>query len=275
VEPAGERFRLGRVVARSVAIWGRSLPLVLALVLVVHIPRVAIVEAASQQLSLDPAEPLGSRPFLRFVLISLGQQLLGTLFENLSLAPVIFAVYARLRRRPATFLESVRGSLRRAVPVLRASLGLFLLEILLSMASFALWWRLIHSTLDMTDGLVLAISYGTYVLALAIFSPLWVVVPAAIADEGRQPFRASWRLTRHHRVAVFSLQLLIFGASSGSFLLLGDALSDLPQLLAKVVSWTLNLLSVSLTAVFVAVSYHALKMEKEGVDVSTLEEVFA
>lgn len=40
----GERFRVGRVVARSFAIWARELPLLLAIALVVHAPRVAAVE---------------------------------------------------------------------------------------------------------------------------------------------------------------------------------------------------------------------------------------
>jgi hypothetical protein len=39
--------------------------------------------------------------------------------------------------------------------------------------------------------------------------------------------------------------------------------------------WVLELLVVSLSAVFAAVGYHALRLEKEGVDVSKLAKTFA
>lgn len=54
---------------------------------------------------------------------------------------------------------------------------------------------------------------------------------------------------------------------------LGSA--DLPLLARRGIWWTQDLLAVSLTAVFAAVGYHALRLEKEGVDVSDLERIFA
>lgn len=152
--PIGERFRLGRVVARSLSIWARELPLLLALALVVHAPRVACVE--SLHLAIPEPPPFESRanpradmdayveglyPWLRrAVPIEIASSLMGALFRDLSLAVVIFAVYARLRGEQVAIGASLRRGLRRFFPVLRVSLCLFLFRATLSSGGWLLSW---------------------------------------------------------------------------------------------------------------------------------------
>jgi hypothetical protein len=283
----GERFRLGRVVARSFAIWGREMPLLLAIAFVVHAPRVVCVElvdlAVPEFPGVEDGGDLDADSFIdrvdrwlwRAVPVQLASFLLGTLFADLSLALVVFAVYARLRGQKATFGESVRGGVRRILPVLRVSLCLFVLAAGLGFGAWLLAWKLIR----LGHLVAAALLAGLPMLALIklLLSPFWVAVPAAVVEEPRKLLRRSVRLARGHRLAVCAVVLLLYAVDwgSGRLLWLGLGSADLPGLAWKGIGWAQDLLMVSLKAVFAAVGYHALRLEKEGVDVSDLERVFA
>jgi cell division protein FtsB len=303
----GEPFRFGRVVGRSFAIWWRELPLLLALALLVHAPRKA---AEKGLMLLMPEPPRREAPpdgetapgetapdrvlgrihalqraaadsdrlrawYKRAAPLLLAASLLGTLFTDLSIALVIFAVCARLRGRPAGFRESVRGGLRRTLPVLRVAFLLFLLRLALWLgASLAVVYLVFHA-IGLVGHILLLWRVAAYSIVILLLSPFWVAAPAAVVEEPRRLLRRSWRLTRGHRIAVPAIVLLHYGFDWGSARLLRLVSADLPWLARTAVWWTQDLLAVSLAAVLAAVGYHALRLEKEGVDVSKLEEVFA
>jgi len=290
--PVGERFRLGRVVARSFAIWARELPLLLALALVVHAPCVAAVEClASAEAKFPEAEaaaPGSSAPaddtreygekvsqWLRQTdRIQKASLHLQWLFAHLSLAFVTFAVCARLRGQRAGLRESVRGGLRRLVPVLHVSLCLVILEAALYWGFFSVLWPLVLRSDDSIDRMLPYWPLASVSVVALLLSQFWVAVPAAVVEEPRRLLRRSWRLTGGHRLGVATIALLVFAVDWGTDRLIAVASTGLPVPVRKGIWWTEDLLVVSLTAVFAAVGYHALRLEKEGVDVSDLERVF-
>lgn len=102
-------------------------------------------------------------------------------------------------------------------------------------------------------------------------------MPAAVVEEPRKLLRRSFRLTRGHRLAVCAVVLLLHAIDwgSGRLLRIGLGSASLPRLARSAIWWTEDLLVVSLAAVLAAVGYRALRLEKDGVDVSDLERVFA
>jgi hypothetical protein len=267
------------VVARSFSIWGRELPVLLALALVVHAPRVACAELLEWIWPDPPPDRFEVNRWLRdMAQIWLTRSLLDGLFWSLSVALVIFAVYARLQGRTARVAECVRGGLRRVLPVLRVSVCLLLAEtVMLCGAMLVLWsmsswgsstafWFLLYWA-DLWIPLMIAV----------LLSPFWVAaVPAAVVEKPGKLLRRSWSLTRGHRFAVCAIVLLLFAIDWASVrLIVQEVPEDVPSLAWKCIWWTQELLMVSLGAVFAAVGYHALRLEKEGVDVSDLEKVFA
>jgi len=289
LDTLSRRFRGGRIVARSFAIWGRDLLLLLALGAVVQAPRVACVEALGLAVPDPPRYERSSdgqwnaESYLgrveswlrRAVPIGLASSLLGKFFRDLCIAVVVFAVYARLRGERAAFGKSVAGGLGRLFPVLRVSLCLFLLRAV----PYAAWWSVGYYTLRHQPTLVSVrlMTLPIAPLVALLLSPLWVAVPAAVIERSGGYLRRSWRLTRGHRLAIGGIVLLLYAIDWGSTRLLRLGLSslDLPRLVLRSIGWTQDLLVVSLAAVFAAVVYHALRLEKEGVDVSELEQVFA
>ena len=92
-----------------------------------------------------------------------------------------------------------------------------------------------------------------------------------------RPARTDHPRPRRLPAIIGAIVLLVYAVEWGSSLLLNLCLGsiDLPRLAWKSIWWTQDLLVVSLAAVFAAVAYHALRLEKEGVDVSELTQVFA
>jgi len=112
------------------------------------------------------------------------------------------------------------------------------------------------------------------VRSLFLLSPFWVAVPAAVVERSRSFLRRSWILTRGRRLQVFSILLILYAIDWGVGRLYGVVADGLPTLLRVAVWWTQDLLLVALAAVLAVVGYHALRLEKDGVDASDLVEVF-
>jgi len=110
-------------------------------------------------------------------------------------------------------------------------------------------------------------------LSSLLLGSLWMAVPAAVAEGSGALLRRSWTLTRGHRLAVGMILLLVHAVDRASLELLALAWKG-PPWLGHVIWWAQDLLVVLLSAVLAAVTYHALRLEKESVDVSDLADVF-
>ena len=277
---AQEPFHLGRVIGRSFSIWRRDLVLLFVLVLVVSSPR--ILYSVYRTLVPPVAVPMPlpddlTESFLSWagplLLRSTGMALVRSLFLYLSQAVVIFAVYQRLRGRGATFGESFRGGLRRVGPVVRVALALF---VLVTSVWLVFWFA--FTVLESPHVSLTLVKFTPYVvplLGLLLLSPFWVAVPAAVVERSRSFLRRSWILTRGRRLQVFLILVIVHAIDWGIGRLYIVVEPDLPTPLSMAVWWTQDLLLVALAAVIAVVGYHALRLEKDGVDASDLAEVFA
>jgi len=278
MESAQEPLRVGRVIGRSFSIWRRNLVLLFLLALVVSSPR--ILYAVYLELVLPPLPPTVLPPpsafdegflawYAPYLLEPTVIRLMRSLFIHLSEAVVIFAVYQRLRGEAAMFGESFRGGLRRIWPVVGVATTLFVLE-------FLIWLAVFYVVFDGLQSLVLALyfRYLAPLLSLLLLSPFWVAVPAAVVERSKSFLRRSWILTRGRRVRVYLILVIVHAIDWGVGRLYVVVMPDLPTPLRMAVWWTQDLLLVALAAVVAVVGYHALRLEKDGVDTSDLAEVF-
>jgi len=106
-------------------------------------------------------------------------------------------------------------------------------------------------------------------------TPFWVAVPAAVVDRDRSCLVRSWSLTRGFRVRVFAVLLLVAAIGYARRYLLWPLTTDLGFAARQTVTWAQELLVDSFAAVLAVVGYRALRLNKEGLDVTTLEEIFA
>jgi hypothetical protein len=249
---------------------------------VVHVPRAGCIELLRRLRpypsgpgpDVDDGEAVG-RWFLDVIPIWLTQTVVDTLFRDLTVAVVIFAVYARLRGRSARFGACVRGGALRVLPLVRVSLCLLLATIALTWGEALLLFQFVVRTETSATWLLAWTGLWIPVTVALLLSPFWVAVPAAIVEGPGPLLRRSWKLVHGHALAVCAILVLVRAIDWGSLQLLGLVATELPWPLTVAIEWGEELLIVSLSAVFAAVGYHALRLEKEGVDVSKLEEIFA
>jgi len=139
---------------------------------------------------------------------------------------------------------------------------------------------------------LLAAATGSAVVAVAVmpvsFIPLiyvwvmlWVTFPVAVIERrGLGSFRRSAQLTKGFRWRIFLLFILLFALGIGmalSMKAIGGALehSSLDQFAGGVaVEWLITGFTTALSAVVAAVSYHDLRVAKEGLDTDQIASVF-
>jgi hypothetical protein len=279
VADAGPRFRLGRVIGRSFRVWARNLPLLFALVLVVNLPYIVFHIIRVLYIRFDrlegplPHDTLGMIAWFGPVFLrNAGLGILRGLFARLSQAVVIFAVYRRLRGEAPALGGSLRGGLRRFGPVARVALVMLVLDAIVRAAYGVAILVGLHTRSFHIQSWFF---YGFDLLPLVLLSPFWVAVPAAVVDRGRIFLVRSWSLTRGYRLRIVGLLLFLYGLEWATAAALNPIAKDLARPARWTLWWTHELLFVSLAAVLAVVGYRALRLNKEGLDVTTLEEVFA
>jgi hypothetical protein len=233
-------FRLGSVISRSASILWRH---VLAFFVVGLIASWPIL----LQISILTAEPgdelaLSDVPWMLLVIILL------MVFSTVGQAIVIHAVFQDMRRGPVRLVESLNVALQR-------------------------FWPLIGLTLA---GLLTMVGLALLLVPGLIFATLWFVsLPACIVEQ-LGPWKSldrSRELTRGHRWKVFGLVLLLVIGSSVSSLV-GPWVTPTSAVVAVVGALMWNGIWTAFTAVTAIVTYHDLRMAKEGIDIEPIAVVF-
>jgi len=135
----------------------------------------------------------------------------------------------------------------------------------------------------LATGLIEALGLVFLVIpGLVAVAGLYVAQPAVVAEDGASPGSSvsrSWALTEGHRWGTLALVLLFQGLSVAVSLATGLLLEGLAA--APRAAWAVWLagqlvsaLTVALYGVAAAVTYHALRAEKEGVEAPALARVF-
>jgi len=274
-------FRIGRVISQSASVLTGNFPTLFLIGVITYLP-IQLAALWFTGLTRGGALPAGVSPaqigiaaiVFVFVLI---------LFSLFSQAVILHAAFQNMRYQPANISGSLKVGLRRFLPLLL--LGLVMIVLM------ALLMALVVVAVSMAAGLTVAISGNTaYTIvativavilglaAVAILYTMWFVAVAACVVERRGPFAAMGRsnqLTKGHRWKIFGLLILLILVSVLAALLIGLILTPLGStILTFIVNVVWSAISGAYYATAVAVSYHDLRVAKEGVDIEQIASVF-
>jgi hypothetical protein len=246
-------FRLGHVFSLAWSVFSRNFLTFILVTGVASLPSLLIPQPGPGN-PADPFANLGITLLAIFLAIVLG---------TLSQAIVLYGAFQVMRGRPVNLAESLRVGLRRFFPIVGLAICVPLLVFLASL-------------LFVVPGLILYV--------------MWFVAMPVCVVEQLGPFRSMGRsreLTKGHRWRIVGLQLvilipaLIVGSivaaimlatvGTGGFL---DMAAAIGTSLGRVVNLIWSAIWTAFYAIVIVVTYHDLRVAKEGVDTEQIAAVF-
>jgi uncharacterized membrane protein len=254
--PAGRfsrgEFRIGNVFSQAWSVFSRHFLTFILVTGIANLPPLLIPQ--STPTPDNPFANVGPGLFVLFLTIVLG---------TLSQAIVLYGAFQVMRGRPIDLAESARIGLRRFFPVVGLGISVALLCFLAAL-------------LLVIPGMILYV--------------MWFVATPVCVVEQLGPFRSMGRsreLTKGHRWKIFGLQLVILipalivggivGAvmlatvGTGGLLTMAHALSST---LGQVANLIWSAIWTAFYAITVVVTYHDLRVAKEGIDTEQIAAVF-
>jgi hypothetical protein len=232
-------FRVGQVLNRSFTLLSRNFLLFFVVTAVAALPNVLITQSTGRDISGASAGWLGLGTILTVVL------------QMLSQAIVLYGAFQDMRGRPIDLGEALRVALGRLLPII---------------------------------GVAICVSIGVFIGTLLLVIPglilmtMWYVATPVCVVEQKGPLASMGRsseLTKGHRWKIFGMILLvIIGGIIVSAILIGVlalAGSTVLEILGNLL-W--NGVWGAFYAIFAVVTYHDLRVAKEGVDVHQIASVF-
>ena len=232
-------FRVGQVLNRSFTLLSRNFLLFFVVTAVAALPNVLISQSTGRDISGASAGWIGVSTILTVVL------------QMLSQAIVLYGAFQDMRGRPIDLGEALRVALGRLLPII---------------------------------GVAICVSIGVFIGTLLLVIPglilmtMWYVATPVCVVEQKGPLSSMGRsseLTKGHRWKIFGMILLvIIGGVIVSAILIGVlalAGSTVLEILGNLL-W--NGVWGAFYAIFVVVTYHDLRVAKEGVDVHEIAAVF-
>jgi len=235
-------FRVGVVIGRSRSMLWRHFPSFLVVGLISSSP--ILLQTFTQTVELPDEEILSPLLWLIFILVSL------MVFTTFGQAVVIHAAFQGMRRGRVRLVESLNVALRSFWPLIGLALAGLLILV----------------------GLILLIVPGL------ILSTLWFVVLPACVVEQLGPWtslRRSRELTRGHRWKVLGLTvLLMIGTFAGGSVIESWVTAATSPTVGVVSDWMWTAIWTAFTATITIVTYHELRVAKEGTDIDQITGVF-
>jgi hypothetical protein len=264
---AGGDFRIGRVINRSVSILLRNFPAFFLLTLLASLPGLSISER------LDWATG--------------GAVALASLLLLYSYAVIIDATVQDMRGRSAVLREILARPFSQILALLGAG-GVLLLVSFAGYVGAAIILKVLGMLMTESDKLraLLVVVLSLVILAApmvlcAVGLLAWFVALPVCVVERLGPIRSlgrSRQLTKGYRWRILGLMLpmalitLIAGEVSDLVPLAAPFIaSEPPKALVRVIS---GALADTLTVVVLAVTYHDLRVAREGVDIEPIADVF-
>jgi hypothetical protein len=254
-------FRAGRVITRSFSTFFRNILPFGLLALVVTSPTYVYMLLTESESMGGPVDPMdfSTSSFVEPLVMYFVNMLLGVLLT----AALVYGTIKDLRNDRASVGECFSKGLSLMLPVL----GVAIVSTLLTWLAFL--------------ALILP---GVYVAIL-----LWVTIPVAVMERrGLGSLSRSAELTKGYRWRMLFLFLLLIVVAIGISLLIGAVAASVtlgamnssgefsPASMAGLVAmqWFFSAFLSALMAVIAAVSYHDLRVAKEGADTSQIAAVF-
>ena len=238
VAPVAEgEFRIGRVFSRTLTLLSRNFPIYFVVAAIAALPSVLLENSGSDKETAAALSLLGL----------IGMIVLGPLSQ----AVMLHTAFQDMSGRRISLSESMRAALGRWLPLIG-------LSICVGVGIFC--------------GLILLIIPGIVLMVM------WYVANPACIVERLGVFASMGRssgLTKGHRWSIFGMWLLI-AIASGVMAAVVKGVLGLTGSTGLVISGTLawTALASAFGAIFVVVTYHDLRVAKEGVDIRQIVAVF-
>jgi hypothetical protein len=271
-------FRVGRVINQSASVLSRNFPALFLISVVAYLP-IQLSARWFTGLALGSTLPTGASPALVGI-AGLFFVLTMILFSIFSQAVILHTAFQNMRQQPTNIVESLKVGLRRFHSLLLLAL---VIGIVLLLVMFALG-LLVGGTVTLSGRGSMATVMGTIAIVvlgfvvIAMLYTMWFVAVAACVVERRGAFGSIGRsreLTKGHRWKIFGLVLLLFIVSSMVSVLVGLILRPAGSMIVTFLGnlvW--SAISGAYFATTVAVSYHDLRVAKEGIDIEQIASVF-
>jgi hypothetical protein len=244
-------FRVGQVLSRAWRVFSRNFFTFIVVTGIASLPPILVQQPL-------PGGPPPADPFQNFGLAMLAL-LVAMVFNALAQGTVVYGAFEIMRGRPINLAESAKVGLRRFFPIV---------------------------------GLAIVVSFLVGLASILLFFPgvmlytMWFVATPACVVERAGVFRSMGRsreLTKGHRWKVFGLYLvilipaLIIGGIIGTVILRGGAAAvntALASTLGRIANLIWSAVWTAFFSILVVVTYHDLRVAKEGVDTDQIAAVF-
>lgn len=235
-------FNIGHVFNRTFSVFSRNLLPFCLVTFVASLPS-ALVDAAK----MGAVAPGSAKAGLMLILGGFGMMVLGAVSQ----AAILYGAFDDMRGRPVDLAESLKVGLRRFFPVLAVAIAVVVLAVL---AGIALLFP-----------------------AFIVMTMLFVSIPACVVER-LGPIKSMGRsaqLTKGHRWKIFGLLFatIIVGLALQS-MLGGLARATGGPMLGIIVLLLWNAVWNAFQAILAVVTYHDLRVAKEGVDTDQIAAVF-
>jgi hypothetical protein len=238
-------FRVGRVLNRTSSVLSRNFLPFFIVTAIANLPGALLIKVSS-----DPDSTSPEAVFQNLGLVMIGL-VLTIVLNVLCQAVVLYGAFQDMRGRPVNLVESLQVGFRRFFPIIGLAIVMYFLIML---------------------GTMLLIVPGLILLTM------WFVATPVCVVETLGPIksmRRSSQLTKGHRWKIFGLILLV--AVLGSVIIGGINLS-LEALAGPILSLIggvlLNGVWGAFNAIAVVVTYHDLRVAKEGTNIEQIAAVF-
>jgi len=190
---------------------------------------------------------------------------LGTFSE----AVIVHAAFQDLQRRPVRLAESLNVALRRFLPIVAVAFAMVnLINLVVGLASVVVL-SIQYEYLQYVWPFLLIIIPG-----LVLYAMWFVAVPACVVERlgPWTSLRRSRDLTKGHRWKLCGLTLLLIIPIVG-IIKFGLAIDEGP-IVGPIINWICRGICAAFAAVVGAVTYHDLRVVKEGLNIDQITKVF-
>lgn len=232
-------FRVGQVLNRTISVLSRNLLPFCVVTAIAYLPNLLFLP-----------EPGGSANPGRDFGLLFGGIIVSLVLNALSGATVLYGAFEDMRGRPVDLVASLKVGLRRILPVIGVALLVGILTAL--------------------GGVLLVIP------AFIVLAQLFVALPACIVERlgPLKSLSRSAALTKGNRWKIFGLWLLVMLVSLVVTALIEAITSITGPMIGMVLKLIWGALIGAFNAIMVVVTYHDLRVAKEGVDTDRIASVF-
>jgi hypothetical protein len=239
-------FRVGRILNRTTSVLSRNFLMFFLVSAVAQLPTLLFVKVTS---SAETATS-GREIIQMFVVIAIGLVLMIVL-STLSQAVLLYGAFQVMRGRAVNLGDSLQVAWRRFFPIIGLAISM---TIFIALAAILLVFP-----------------------AMILFTMWFVATPVCVVEQlgPSNSMRRSTQLTKGHRWKIFGLALLLFvisGIASQSITLSLTAMGG--SVLATIGEIAWGGVWGAFYAVSVVVTYHDLRVAKEGIDIHQIAAVF-